>query len=983
MSALPSDLRPLVGRDAEVTELAAALGVPDTAHGAVLLAGDAGVGKTRLLLEVCDRAAGAGWQVLLGHCLDSGDSALAYLPFSEIFGQLVARSPAVADDLLATHPAIGRLLPARRMLGDTTAPEDRVDRGELVESVHAALGRLASTAPLLVVIEDAHWADRSTRDLITFLLARGFDAPVAVAVSYRADDLHRRHPLRAAVAEWGRLPGVTRLGVPPLTDADVRRLVHVLHPASLPEQRVRGIVERSEGNAFFTEELVAAASDPGLPGDLADLLLVRLEGLDGPARRLVRAASVAGRRVSHPLLARVAGLDGDQLDDATRAAVEAHVLTPSPAGSYSFRHALMAEAVYDDLLPGERIRLHAAYVDALGSGDLPATAAELARHARAAHDYPVALRASIQAGDEAMAVGGPDEAARHYEVALELLPETAPDDCLDSVDLTDRASTAAATAGHLTRAIALVQHALDGLPRDAPDEVRGRLLVRYAALSVLSDSGSDLYAVTTEALDLLPEQPTALRGELLNLHARACDERARFDEGARWAEAALRIAQDLGLPDVASHAHTTLAHLDQRAGDPVGALRYLEKTLGDARSSSDPAAELRALYSLGGMYFELGLLTEARATFEETRRLAEAAGRPWAPYALDARMMIAQVAYVAGDWDDLAAVLDVSGQAPPPEAEALLAATATLVPAGRGERSVQARVAALAPWWRRDGLVAILSGGAAIDSALADGDLSGAITTYADVTAAVTGLWRQPTFLAQIRLVGILLAGLGAAAARASTRERADLAVRGAGLAADAAAAVAGREELHLLLGSEGLAWQGRVDAELARLRWLTGDPDAPAESDLVAVWERNVEQFHEFGHLYETARSRARLAGVLRGLGRAAPAAEQAGLARVTAERLGARPLLAELRGWASARPHRAPDPGAPTDDHLTPREQEVLGLVAQGRTNRQIGTQLFISAKTVSVHVSNILAKLGAGGRTEAVAIARRRGLLDDARR
>jgi DNA-binding CsgD family transcriptional regulator/tetratricopeptide (TPR) repeat protein len=973
----------LVGREAEIAALTAALGLPDAAHGAVLLAGDAGAGKTRLLLELCDRAAAAGWQVLLGHCLDSGDSALAYLPFSEIFGQLVARSPAVADDLVETHPAIARLLPARRMLGDPAAPTDRIDRGELVESVHAALGRLASTAPVLVVVEDAHWADRSTRDLITLLFTRGFDAPVAVAVSYRADDLHRRHPLRATAAEWGRLPGVTRLAVPPLTDADVRRLVHILHPGRLPEQRVRGIVDRSEGNAYFAEELVAAASDPGLPGDLADLLLVRLEGLDDPARRLVRAASVAGRRVSHPLLSRVAALDGDRLDEATRSAVEAHVLAPTRAGSYSFRHALMAEAVYDDLLPGERTRLHAAYVDALGRGDLPATAAELARHARAAHNYPVALRASIQAGDEAMAVGGPDEAARHYEVALELLAQTAPDDCVDAVDLTDRASTAAATAGHLTRAIALVQHALDELPRDASDDVRARLLVRLAALLVLSDMSTNLYAVTIEALDLLPEQPTALRGELLNLHARACYERGRFDEGARWAEAALRIAADLGLPDVASHAHTTLARLHQRAGDPISGLRYLEKTLGEARSSSDPAAELRALYSLGGMYFELGQLAEARSTFEETRRLAGATGRPWAPYALDSRMMIAQLGYVTGDWDDVTAVLDVSGEAPPPEAEALLAATAAMVPAGRGDPGVPEQVAALRPWWRRDGLIAILAGGAAIDCALADGDLAGATATYADVTATVTDLWRQPTFLAQVRLAGTLLAGLAAAAGRASTRELAGLAARGTALATDAAAALANREELHLRLGVEGLAWQDRVEAELARLRWLTGDPDAPAESDLVEVWERNVEQFRAFGHVYETARSRARLAAVLRGLGQTAAAAEQAGLARVDAERLGARPLLGELTGWAAVRPHRAPRQGAPPDDHLTAREQEVLGLVAQGRTNRQIATQLFISAKTVSVHVSNILAKLGAGGRTEAVAVARRRGLLEESGR
>ena len=214
--------------------------------------------------------------------------------------------------------------------------------------------------------------------------------------------------------------------------------------------------------------------------------------------------------------------------------------------------------------------------------------------------------------------------------------------------------------------------------------------MRYAALSVLSDSGSDLYAVTTEALDLLrraadraarraaePARPRLLRAGPVRRGAPG-GRRRRCGSRRTWA-----------CPTSRADAHTTLAHLDQRAGDPVGALRYLEKTLGDARSSSDPAAELRALYSLGGMYFELGLLDRGPCDVRGDAPAREAAGRPWAPYALDARMMIAQVAYVAGDWDDLAAVLDVSGQAPPPEAEALLAATATLVPAGRGERSVR------------------------------------------------------------------------------------------------------------------------------------------------------------------------------------------------------------------------------------------------------------------------------------------------------
>ena len=161
--------------------------------------------------------------------------------------------------------------------------------------------------PLLLIVEDVHWADRSTRDLLSFLFARSFRSPVTIVASYRSDDLHRRHPLRAVAAQWARVPGVHRLQLDPLPDPDVRRLVAALTSSpllsSLTESEVQAIVTRAEGNAFFAEELVGAATGGpgrvGMPEDLADLLLVRLDRLDDSAREVVRAAAAAGRRVSH------------------------------------------------------------------------------------------------------------------------------------------------------------------------------------------------------------------------------------------------------------------------------------------------------------------------------------------------------------------------------------------------------------------------------------------------------------------------------------------------------------------------------------------------------------------------------------------------------------------------------------------------------------------------------------------------------------
>ncbi len=226
-----------------------------------------------------------------------------------------------------------------------------------------------------------------------------------------------------------RLPVVHRLQLEGLADDAVRDLVGGLLDAP---DLVRTVVERAEGNAFFAEELASAAARRAVPDDLADLLLVRLDRLDEAARQVVRVAAAGGRVVSHALLAAVllelggGAADPLGLDASLREAVDQHVLVPTSGGGYAFRHALLAEAAYDDLLPGERARLHAAYVAVLVAGTAPGTAAELARHARAAGDQAVAARAAAEAGDEAMRVGAPQDAVALYLIALDLTARPGP-----------------------------------------------------------------------------------------------------------------------------------------------------------------------------------------------------------------------------------------------------------------------------------------------------------------------------------------------------------------------------------------------------------------------------------------------------------------------------------------------------------------------------------------------------------------------------
>jgi DNA-binding CsgD family transcriptional regulator/tetratricopeptide (TPR) repeat protein len=968
---------PLVGRVAELDRLAALTGLTaDAPPGAVVVGGDAGVGKTRLLAELAARAEAAGVPVLVGHCTDFGDGALPFLPFGEIFGRLEVAEPGQFAALTAAHPALARLRPGRRA---ATAGEgaDDVERADVFDAVHAVLEQLATATGLLVVVEDLHWADPSTRDLLTFLFTRGFAQRVAVVASYRSDDLHRRHPLRARAAEWGRLAGVERLQLAPLPDADVRLLVRGIGPGLDAERDVGEIVRRAEGNAFFAEELALAraAGDAALPADLADLLLVRLDRLDDPVRTVVRAVSCAGRRVRHGLLARVVGLDEDTLERALRTAVDSNVLVPVEGSAYAFRHALLAEAVHDDLLPGERQRLHAAYVAALQEGGTEGSAAELAHHALAAQDVTTAVRAGIQAGDDAAAVGGPDEAAAHYLHVLELLGRPgAPE--VDRTELTVRAADALLAAGHPHRSADLVGDLLRQQPDAPTGQDRARLLLAEATAVREIDTDVNGLEVTTEALALVGEEPTPLRARVLAAHAYATYDRGRDADATRFAEEAHELATKLQQRRVAADAATLLGRLKERSGDPGGSLAALGEVVARARRDGDVVALVRGLHLTGTIHFEVGDLPRARQVYLEAAVIASEHGRPWSPNGLDARLLACLTAYMTGDWDAVARESDVSAQSPPPLVEALFDALALTRAVARGDDDAAGLLGRVHEWWPRDGFVCVLSAGAAVDLHGNRRDVAAAVAAHDEAVRTLSELWHAEDglFQARVRLGALLLGQLAAAAARAGT-DTAHLVELGA-TAADAAertvvrATATGRP-----YGVEGMAWLARARAELLHLRWVAGE-EPPVDDELVAAWRQSVEGFEVLGQPYERARSEARLARVLRATGRSEEVGRLADSARRTAEELGARPLLAELRDLTGRSTTAAWPRGGP---ELTPREREVLALVAEGRSNGQIARQLFISTKTASVHVSNILAKLGASGRTEAAAIAHRRGLLD----
>ncbi|MFS3127379.1 helix-turn-helix transcriptional regulator [Nocardioides sp. Bht2] len=974
----------LVGRDRELDELSSMLAITSPGSAArrdfhiTLLAGDAGVGKTRLLTELRDRAFAQGWQVAAGHCLDFGDSALPYLPFSEILGRLASSSPEVVERIGALHPGLARLQPGRRVLSDDADERTAVDRAELFEALHALFAAAAAERPLLVVIEDAHWADSSTLDLISFFCSRPFDEPVAMVVSYRGEDLHRRHPLRAKVAAWTRIAGVGRMQLNPLDDAAVRQMALELHPEPITELDLAGIVDRAEGNAFFVEELVGAAkagAGAGVPDDLADLLLVRLDRLDDQARQVVRVMSAAGRRVSHELLAAASGLDDVALEQGLRAAVESHVVVAAGRHGYAFRHALLAEAVYDDLLPGERVRLHAAYAEALSSGAAPGTAAELARHARAALDLGTALKASIRAGDEAMAVGGPDEAAHHFEHALEIAADPNHRGDVDVSGLVLKTADALVDSGNATRAQQLLDRHIKQLDGDVDPVVAAQLHLQLAYSALLNDNDTDWQAHLRTGQALIPNDGSRERAKLLALTARILSFRMPT-EAREVATEALALAETNNLPKTVSDATTTLVGLDREV--PMDQLAAaLEASASRAFASGALGAELRALFLLGRGYQDRGLFEEAEETFGRASQRAGVHGIPWAPYAFDARLQHAQVAYLAGRWDRVLELTDMGGQAPPLVPEALLVSWQAAVLSARGVPQ-RARLKGLHWLWQQEGMIAIAAAPVEITEAGLAGKPDEALALERKVLEVLAPNWGE-LFQARVRLCAVTIGAVAHTMGEQSAEQRERLVAEADRLSEVGAKVVQHQREAGGFWGPEGQAWAKRVRAETLRVHWLAGisAPDLPA---LVSAWEDSIDAFAILRHPYETATSQLRAAEVLRAAGESAVARELAQQARTTAEKLGATVLLDQLRafGGQSQRPSASRNVLKRGVEPLTPREREILDLVAQGRSNGEIGKQLFISTKTVSVHVSNILAKLGAAGRTEAAAIARREGLL-----
>ncbi|MCP2361643.1 DNA-binding CsgD family transcriptional regulator [Nonomuraea thailandensis] len=912
----------LVGRSAELAGLVRVLAAAgDGMAGVALVGGDAGIGKTRLITELAAEARERGFNVLVGQCAELGD-ALPYLPLADA---LRGAEPAVRE-AAAGHPMLGQLLP-----GTESAPSAGLTQQRLFGSL---LGLLADVQPVLFVIEDLHWADRSTRDLLVFLSRMVQSERVCVVGTYRTDDLHRRHPLRSVLAELKRLPTVMSVELGPLHPGEMSDYVATL--GEVDAQGLGLIVSRADGNPFYAEELYAAmAEGDSLPDGLASLLMSRVEVLSEAGQRVLRAAAVAGRRVEDELLREVAGLPLAEFEEAVREIVSRGLLKVRGHG-YAFRHALLQEAVYTDLLPGERTRLHAAFARLLTSP------AELAHHHLAGHDLAGALAASAEAGRQAERVGAPAEAHSHYDRALGLWDRVDDAERLageSRVELAFRSAVMAADSGDKHRAV--VQ--LRVLPQTS--EVSERL----AYYLYESDDAEGAVAAAERAVESAGDQVTLARA--MATHARTLLWGRRHREVEARATKALETARAAGVRDAEVGAMLTLATLVELRGDLHQAHELVDAAM--AGPTGDLAMDLRARFHHARIHYEQGLLAHAAEVADDGVRLAFETGLKWSTYGTDLRFLRFLIHYVAGEWDQAEAVASGFGARVGTVPEAILSSFALFIEVARGLPAVESRLSWLRPFWS-DPLASYMSRGLAAEHALWHGDPA---TALDHVRAVLAGQMDGESGNVRMAAIGLwALAELGTTEGADELRAQSRQAVE-AGPTGDGG---------HL--GPEGKAWALRVEAEWHRVH---GRLD-------VASWRRVVEAF-EFGFVYEAARARWRLAEALLAAGERDAAQTEWELAREAAGKLRAAPLENALLDFGRrARFGGAAGPGGQGDGGLTAREVEVLRLVAEGLTNREIAERLFIAQKTVSVHVSNILGKLDVSTRTQAAAAARRLGLL-----
>jgi DNA-binding CsgD family transcriptional regulator len=923
--ASEGDEAPLVGRAAMLSDIRA--GLLDVGPGgtaAVFLTGESGVGKSRLLRETAAAMRDAGVAVLSGTCLDIGDA-----------------SP--------LHP----VLQALRRVDATPAAADG-DAGALLERVSRELRAVADDRRLLLVLDDLQWADRSTRQLLLYLLAGLGDVRLSVLAAVRAESLHGTHPLRRVLAELRRLRSVRVLDIAPLDRDGTAELVTAIAGEKIDPEDADRVFKRSGGNAFVAEELSRDLRDGRveLSDTLREIFLSRVDELPEHARHVVHAVAAGVEPIDHALLAKVLGLPEDQLIDGIRAAV-AQRFVASAGDGYKLRHSLVAEVLAGGVLPAEYAALHRRYAEALaGGGDH----ARLAHHWQHAGEPARALPSVIAAARAAERLYGFAEAHRHWSLALDL----STDDCADRTDLLAHAAESAHQCGEHQRALARLAELAaraDG-PGDCELHLRRARYLAAAGRSAPAETEYELALASPECTPAEKATAAAFLAELLLHLGRYADANARARE-------ALELAEVDGSTADLVRASAALGFSAAFREDPDAGLAVIRQAVDIAERSGHPD-------DIGCAYLHLAeLLTGPLNNLEEgvlvARRGAEKLAGMGVGRTYQTRLLAiaAKGLFRVGQWAEADQVLQDAMRHRPSGADAveLLLARCQLW-VGFGDVEAANR--------DLDAVATVLAGGGArhvLPMLTLRAGLAMWQRRHAEARAAVQrGL--TETRSDDLVLLGVLAwHGLRAEAEAHSDGEPVDqVAVRRLKVVVDRMAAGVGNAAPPVRAVIDGY-----LDLCAAELSRIEDRPDPEPWAKAAAVWDRRKQP-------YPAAYSRLRQAEAAFARKAKRTAATVAlREAYATARAMGANPFAAEITSIAArARVTLTSDDDtmmrpapADTDDELgalTGREREVLAAVAEGLTNKEIGQRLFISERTVGVHVGHIFDKLQVRTRVQA---------------
>jgi DNA-binding CsgD family transcriptional regulator/tetratricopeptide (TPR) repeat protein len=984
-----------VGRERELSRLRTALG-GDTRL--ALVVGDAGVGKTRFAGEGMRRAAAGGMVPVWGGCLPLAEK-LPLLPVAEALGELSRLDGGrLLEAALGVVPPyvraeVERLLP---QLGPGGAPAGVRGEGwrreRLFTGVAELLGAVARRRGLGLVIEDVHWADSATLDCLTFL-ARAGGGPLTVVVTCRSDEA----PLDAQVAGWlAHVRGsewTEEIRLRPLSREEVADEIADLVGEPPPARFIDEVYARAEGNPFFTEQLVAAAQEEssggvlrapaGLPGRLAELLVARAGRCGGDAQVVLRALAVAGRPLSEDLLGGITRLDPDAVRGALRELGSARLLAESaPDGVYRLRHALLAEAVAAGLLPGERVALHERTARALQAVGDQALAAEAAGHWAAAGRAAEELPARVAAAAAAERVFGYAEAAAHWQRAIELCQQLPGADRAADVDLPRmyvRAVDALTVAGAGQQAGVAAEEAyrrFAGHPDPATAAVVRLRAAYYRAIGA-PEAGLPLIK---EALRLFEQQPPSAEhaeawleyGGIFLFHAEG-----RLEESRHALRRALEIAEAAGATTPMPGILAWLAlHAFLR-----GQIAEGFAILGRGRALTGVTGGEGAMWLDGNESDALLKTGKFQAAAEMARSGLQAARQAGRHTSFQASILSANAAealLALGRTAEAAALIDPLTAGPPDRDHWVVHETRAEIDLLRGDIEAAAKrqqqIHALIP---RSGSIVIAREAAqrAAELALWAGRPGDALQEVQRVLA----LYQSPDLT--IMCGRLLSAGMRACADLAGqARARQDREA--------ARTALAAADELAGWVEQMGGApftdhpFVATIPAE--RAIWEAERTRLAGASD-PAAWHAAGKAWDGLGCPDRAGYAWWRQGQAQLEAGQPATAAATT-LRAAAAAAAGHAPLLAQIRLLAERariplQPSLSSVPApavqaAPFE--LTGRELAVLRLLAAGRTNAQIGAELYISPKTASVHVTSIFRKLGVSGRVQAAALAERAGLL-----